>query len=285
MGRNLSREWGALLPWVGAFFIWFVLIQPMRVDEAARLSEQSRIRRERLKVTRAEREADALRARIRAALGEACRASADPAVLRQRMVAATKGLPIAPFSLSVTGGPAGGASIEAEGTRTAVLSLTSRLGDPSRGGFLRTAFVRDLGSRFAVGLTTGVFDSFPPGLWAEARECALEAITPAEAPMPDPSPSPRPISSLSSGRSTPAPGALSSPPDAALEQAPSPPFTLVGFLTSNGRPRVALRVGDEVRVVSVGERVAGWSCASIDQDDGAVFVSASGVRLTLKPTR
>jgi hypothetical protein len=56
----------------------------------------------------------------------------------------------------------------------------------------------------------------------------------------------------------------------------------VAFLISNGRSSVSVRIDDQVRVVSVGGQVDGWTCVSIDRDEGAVFVSPSGARLVLK---
>jgi hypothetical protein len=56
----------------------------------------------------------------------------------------------------------------------------------------------------------------------------------------------------------------------------------VAFLISKGKSRVSIRVRDEVRVVSVGDSVDGWKCASIDRDEGAVFTSPSGGRTVLK---
>jgi hypothetical protein len=63
---------------------------------------------------------------------------------------------------------------------------------------------------------------------------------------------------------------------------PPSPFTLVGFLRSEGKSRVSVRVGGEVRVISVGESVLGWTCVSIDRDEGAVFTSPEKPRLVLR---
>ena len=69
----------------------------------------------------------------------------------------------------------------------------------------------------------------------------------------------------------------------ALVSAPPPaPFALVAFLRSEGRSLVSLRVGEEIRVVAVGDAVDSWKCVSIDRDEGAVFTSPSGARLILK---
>ena len=62
-----------------------------------------------------------------------------------------------------------------------------------------------------------------------------------------------------------------------------PPFFLVGFLTSGGKVRVSVRLGDEVRVISEGDQIAGWRCLSIDRDEGAVFASGTGARAVLTP--
>jgi len=64
---------------------------------------------------------------------------------------------------------------------------------------------------------------------------------------------------------------------------PEPPFALVGFLSAEGRASVSLSVRSEVRVVTVGDTVEGWTCVSIDRDQGVMFTSASGGRLVLKP--
>ena len=78
------------------------------------------------------------------------------------------------------------------------------------------------------------------------------------------------------------PGDVAYPARVAIERAPVPPFTLVAFLISNGKNRVSIRVGDEVRVISVGDSVEGWKCVSIDRDEGAVFATPENARVVLK---
>lgn len=68
----------------------------------------------------------------------------------------------------------------------------------------------------------------------------------------------------------------------AIDQAPAPPFALVAFLVSAGKGRVSIRVRDEVRVIAPGDVVDGWTCVSIDRDDGAVFTSPLRGRVVLK---
>ena len=149
MRRGALRLEGiAALPWLAAGVLWFGLIVPMRAEQETLLGEQSRIRRDRVETDRSARETRVLGARAAAALGSACRASTDPAMLRQRAVAATAGLDLSPFTLSVTGGPAGGTLIETTGPRSDVQELLRRLGDPARGGFLRS--VDDPPDRFQV---------------------------------------------------------------------------------------------------------------------------------------
>jgi hypothetical protein len=281
--RRLSREAAALLPWIGAAFLWFGLIAPMRAGEESRLTQQSRTRRDRLKAERSLRETQAMRARIGGAIASACRASTDPATLRQRAVAATSGLSLAPFSLSVTGGAEGGASIEASGTRGAALELLKRLGDPARGGFLRSVTIKEKGERWSVSAITGVFESFPGGVISAPPVCAgVSDSGPGEAAPEVGKPS------LSLGRAPVRPLLPSARPgDAAtvmpaIEPAPAAPFALVAFLVSEGKTRVSIRVREEVRVISVGESVDGWKCLSIDRDEGVVFTSPSQERLILK---
>ncbi len=283
MKRRASRELLALLPWLAAVIVWVGLVSPMRADQENRLSQQSRIRRERAKAERGLREAQALRARIGRALATACRASSDPAALRQRVVAAAAGLPLSPFALTVTGGPEGGATVDASGGRGPALELLRRLGNPAGGGFLRAVSIRDKGGNLGISVTTGVFESFPAGLIPVPRPC-LGAPEPAPAEA-APSPAPvRPESRPASSR-RPAPvDAAAAPPAStpAIAAAPVPPFTLVGFLISKGKGRVSIRVRDEVRVISVGDSVEGWRCVSIDGDEGAVFTSPSGGRAVLR---
>ncbi len=283
MRRRLSPELAAVLPWLGAAFLWFGVIAPMRAGQETRLAQQGRIRQDRVKSDREVREMQSLGARIGRALGSACRASADPAALRQRAVAATRGLSLSPFSLSVSSGPDGGASVEAEGSRGDVQELLRRLGDPARGGFVRSVSVRDKGARWGVSLATGVLDSFPGSLLSTVPDCsavpdpgsAEASPTPLKSPVPTKPGPARPVMPVARG-SEPTPEA----PSQAL--APASPFTLVAFLMAEGKTRVSLRVGEDVRVVSVGDQVDGWTCVSIDRDEGATFTSPSGERVVLK---
>ena len=287
MKARLSREVAAILPWLGALILWFGVVSPLREEPGARLAEQSSVRRDRLRAERVLRDNEALRARVATALAPACRASGEAALLRQRAVAAASGLGLSPFSLSVTGGPGGGASVDATGSRQAVLEMAARLGDPALGGFLRTVSVRHVASGFVVSLTTGVLDAFPPGVLPVRPPCAI-AVGPSPEPEsfkpPDISPSRAPRAATP--RIVPRESGM-----AAIELAPTPtpaptlPFTLVGFLVSDGRSRLSVRLGGEIRVVGVGDSVAGWRCTSIDRDERAVFVSASGDQLILKASQ
>ncbi len=284
MKRRIGREVRALLPWLAAALVWFGLVAPMRADQENRLNQQSRVRRERLKAERGLRESQALRERIAEALAKVCRASPDPAALRQRTVAAATGLPLAPFALTVTGGPEGGATVEATASRNAARELLRRLGDPARGGFLRSVTIREKGGSSSVSATTGLFASFPAGILPAPAPCSGVADPAAASAEPEaPRAAPRPVSPAPRARPTPSPAPAPSIPAAgAAEPAPAPPFTLVAFLSAEGKARVSIRVRDEIRVVSVGEWVDGWKCASIDRDEGAVFTSPQG-RVVLKP--
>ena len=282
MKRRMGREVRAVLPWLAAALAWFGLVAPMRADQENRLNQQSRVRRERLKAERALRESQALRERIADALAKVCRASPDPAALRQRTVAAAAGLPLAPFALTVTGGPEGGATVEATASRNAARELLRRLGDPARGSFLRSVAIREKGGSLSVSATTGLFASFPAGILPAPAPCSGVADPAAASAEPEaPRAAPRPVSPAPRVRPTPPPAPVPSIP-AAAEPAPAPPFTLVAFLSAEGKARVSIRVRDEIRVVSVGESVDGWKCASIDRDEGAVFISPQG-RVVLKP--
>lgn len=278
--RALSRNALAALPWLGAALLWVFLVEPMRAERENRLVEQSQIRRDRLKADRTAREAGILRARVQTALGSSCRASTDPAAIRQRMVAATAGLDLAPFSLSVTGGPEGGAAIDTEGPRGSVEELLRRLGNTRQGGFLRSVALRSKGTFWGATATTGVIGALPRTLAAAAAECAG-----AKDPQQDPTPTPSATAPLpiAQPRRSPTSSRLEIPPPVFV---PAPeeaaPFALVAFLRSSGKSRVSVRVGSEVRVISVGDQVEGWTCVSIDRDEGAVFTSATKPRLVLK---
>jgi hypothetical protein len=278
---RLSREAAALLPWLAAALLWFSVITPMRAEEQGRLSERSRTRRERVKAELQIREATALRDRLGRALSSACASAPDPATLRQRAVLATAGLSLSSITLSVTGGAEGGALVEASGSRSSVIELTGRLGDPSRGGFLRSATLRDKGARWSVTAATGILEPVPADLLPAPPVCAAPDRAVQEAPVrqaPSPGPLPR------SGRARPAPLRPAASPSLAPvpDLPPASPFTLVAFLSSSGKSRVSLRVRDEVRVISTGESIDGWTCVSIDRDEGVVFQSAAGGRIVLK---
>jgi len=279
----LNPQVTTALPWLVAVLLWFGLITPMRSDQETLLGEQSRIRRERVANDRAARDAKALNARVGAALGPACRGSSDPAALRQRAVLATAGLNLSPFGLSVTGGAAGGALVEAEGPRADVQELLRRLGDPARGDFLRTVTVRQKGPRWGASAATGLVGAIPAGLLGAIPACGA-ATDPAPRPAGSESES-RPEVKPRPTRATPSPSARTSPALPIFVPAPEPPapFTLVGFLRAEGRNRVSLRVGTAVRIVSVGDQIEGWTCVSIDRDEGAVFTSPSAAPLVLKP--
>ena len=197
MKARASREALALLPWIVAAMVWLGFVSPMRADEEDRLSRQSRIRRDRVKAERGLREAQTARTRVASVLGNACRTSGDPAALRQRAVAATAGLPLSPFSLTVTGGPEGEAIIDASGPRGAVVELLRRLGDPSRGGYLRGASLREKDGGFVLSVTTGAFDASPGAIIAAPPACSgvsEPSASAAEAPR-EPAPARRPAPS------------------------------------------------------------------------------------------
>ena len=287
--RRAGPELQALLPWLAAGFLWFAVLPPLRSGEADRLSEQSAIRRDKVRAERALREALDIRTRMGAAFAGLCRASSDPAALRQRAVAATSGLPLSPLSLSVMGGGGGGASIEAAGARRAILILVERLGDPARGGFLRTVSLREKGALSLVSATTGVFDTLPPGLPAPSAvpSCGDDPDLP---PGPAAAEAPKAHRPASIGSRAPSPGLSGAPQtQPAIEVLPDasapPPFSLIAFVSSAGKTRVSLRAGDEVRFVGAGEQIAGWRCLRIDRDAGAEFVSPAGERVVLRALR
>ncbi len=284
MRRGALRPEGiAALPWLAAGVLWFGLIAPMRADQETLLGEQGRIRRDRVKTDRLVRETKSLGARAAAALGSACRASTDPAMLRQRVVAATARLELSPFALSVTGGPAGGALIEAEGPRSDVQELLRRLGDPSQGGFLRTVTVRQKGSRWNASVATGLVGPPPAGLLPPIPACgASPDVPPSEIPLESPGASPALPEDVRAARPSPPIPIL--PPVFVPAPEPSAPFTLVAFLHSDGKSRVSLRAGSEVRIVAAGDLLLGWTCVSIDRDEGAVFTSPEGERIVLQAT-
>lgn len=281
--RPKRRERGAILPWLLAGFAWFGLIGPMREDQTDRLSEQSRIRRDRIKADRGEKDNRARRGRVVAALKNACGASDDPVQLRERTVMAADGLSLTSFSLAVSGGPGAGTQVEAEGTREEVLQLVSRLGDPGRGSFLRNVALRNKGSRWSVTLTTGVLGPSAGSVAFGSRPCVIQ---PAPAARDEASereePAPRNPNPRLMKPSPPADVPEAAPPPLLPEPVAAPPFALVAFLSSGGERRVSLRVADEIRVVAVGDQVSGWKCLSVDRDEGAVFVSVSGERLVLR---
>jgi hypothetical protein len=251
----------------------------MRAEQEDLLTQQARVRRDRLNSDRAAKEAQALRTRIGTALGSACHASADPAALRQRTVAATSGLALSPVTLAVTGGPDGGALVDADGSRNAVLELVKRLGDPGRGGFLRLFTLREKGGRWSVSAATGVLQAFPGGIVGARPNCSdLPDPGAAEAARPVP-PAGRP--KLAATRSTPEVGEPPAPLPTPVAETP-PPLALVAFLRAEGKSRVSVRAAGQVRVIGVGDQIDGWTCISIDRDEGAVFMSPAKGRLVLK---
>ena len=285
MSRRLPDSVSALLPWAGAALLWFAVIEPLRAEQATRLSEQSQVRRSRVKAERTAREARALTTRIGAALAPACQASTEPADLRQRTVAATASLNLAPVSLAVTGGAEGGASIDAAGSREASRELLRRLGDPASGGFLRSVTIRGTAGRWNVSAASGLLRPFPAGIGPAAAACRSDPFPgsrPAETPE-TPSPPPR-TPRLPKEASAPISLPAETAPFLAGPEPPPPPFTLVAFIESEGQRRVSVRVGGVIRVVSVGDSIDGWSCVSIDRDEGAVFTSLTQGRLVLKGT-
>lgn len=278
--RRTAEIRGSVLPWAVAGLLWFGLIAPMRADQQGRLSRQSQVRRDRLHAEKARQETQELRSRVANALGRACRASSDPAALRQRTVAATAGLGLSPFSLSVTGGPGGGAQVDTAGGYGAVGELLKRLGNPAQGGFLRSATLRRRATGWALSLSTGVIEEVPATVLPSVPPCpALPDPGPLESAV-TPPPS-RPSSPVARPRLSPSPEAPAPPLEVA--PAPPPPFTLVAFLTKGGRTRASIAVGGVVRVVSPGDRVDEWTCVSIDRDQGVVFSSPSRGQLVLKP--
>ncbi|MEO8361556.1 MAG: hypothetical protein ABI672_16095 [Vicinamibacteria bacterium] len=276
MRRALSREAAAFVPWIIAGFVWFGWIGPMRVDQADRLLLQSQSRRDRLKADRASKIAATQKHRISTTLAATCRASADPAALRQRAVAASAGLPLSPLSLSVMGGAGGGATVDAEGSKGAILELLRRLGDPAHGGFLRTVALRERSGRWNVSSSTGVLDTVPRGLMTTVAPCDGGSDLPNIEPSPVPTPAP--IVRVMRPRPTPTPEVMLPAPEPTVE----PPFSLIGFLSSGGKVRVSIRARDQVRVVSAGDLVDGWRCVSVDRDEGAVFTAPGGERFVLK---
>jgi hypothetical protein len=282
MNRRLPDVVASFLPWFGAALMWVAVIEPLRAEKASRLSEQSHVRRSRVKAERTAREAQALTARMQAALAAACQASTEPAALRQRTVAATTSLNLAPVSLTVTGGADGGATIDAAGSRQASRELLRRLGDPASGAFLRSATIRGSDDRWSVSAVTGLLGPFPAGIGLASAPCGG---VPSSEPPPLETPTPPGRERGSPQRTTPP---LSLPtetaPQPALPEPTPPPFTLVAFIESEGKCRVSVQVRGQVRVVSVGERIDGWSCVSIDRDEGAVFTSLTQGRLVLKGT-
>ena len=286
--RRAAPEIQALLPWVASGFLWVLVLPPLRSDEAARLGEQSTLRRERVKADRAARDAQSLKARLSAALSHACRASSEPAALRQRTVAATAGLALSPLSLSVTGGSGGGATVEATATREAALALVQRLGDPARGGFLRSFSLREKGAVASVSVATGVLDFVPQGLPPEQGfpSCGedKEPLNPTPA-QPENALRPRSRANRTADPPSVTPPRIQPTPATSPEGSSAPPFTVLAFVSSENKTRVSIRSGGEIRIVSVGDQVDAWRCLSIDRDAGVAFVSASGERVTLRPSR
>ena len=279
---RLSPGAAAILPWMGVLLLWIGVIAPIASDQEGRLSKQSATRRDRLKAERAVRESAALKERLGRALESACRASSEPSALRQRAVFATSGLALSPFSLSVTGGAQGGAMVEASGSKGAALALVQRLGDPSRGGFLRSVTLKEKTGRWSASAVTGVLDVFPAELLKVPAPCAVASDPLVQEPEvgkpPKPTRVPVPVRAPSPREGVAAPEAAPTPvPPSA------PPFTLVAFLSAGPKTRVSIKVGEEVRVISVGDSVNGWTCLSIDRDEGAAFRSPANVRIVLNP--
>lgn len=283
MSRRLPEGLTALLPWVGAGLLWFGLIEPLRAEQGVRLSEQSQVRRSRVKAERTARDAQDLASRIDAAMAEACQASTEPADLRQRTVLATASLNLAPVTLAVTGGADGGATIDAAGSREASRELLRRLGDPASGGFLRSVTIRQRGEGWVVSAVSGLLRPFPAGIGPKASACGgAPYLKSPRVEKPESSSTPDPKPRLPKEAPAPVFRPVEPAPLPAVPEPTPPPFTLVAFIESEGTRRVSVRVGGEIRVVSVGDRIDGWSCISIDRDEGAVFTSLTQGRLVLK---
>ena len=264
--RKLVR---ALIPWAGAAAVW-LLVAPSASEDAERLARQSHLRRDRATADRASGQVEALKSRAVSALSSACRASSDAAALRQRAVAAAAGLDLRSFSLAVSGGAGGGATVDTVGSRAAIDTLVARLGDPARGGFLRSASVRTRESSFAATVTTGVINDFKVS-GGVVRPCAERDDSPKAGPSPSPAPTqpprPRPVRATPTIDPTPSVNATVEP----VAPEPATPFTLVGFVGTARSARVSVKLGDEIRIVGLGDSVAGWRCVAIVPPEGATF--------------
>jgi len=255
----------------------------MRTDQEGRFTQQRQVRRDRLKAETRLRDLGALRDRMARTLAAACPASADPAPLRQRTVAASAGLALSSFGLSV-GVSGAGAAVDAEGSARDVAELLRRLGDPSRGGFLRSVTGRLSRDRWSVSASTGTLNVFPKGLISTSNDCSFVREQASEevalAPPPPPRPS-RPSLPRPAVQPSPSPEG-STAAEGGVVEAPPPPFTLVGFVIAEGEVSVSIAVHGEVRVVAEGDQLEGWTCVSIDRDLGATFRSAAGGLLVLR---
>ena len=269
----MSRELTAALPWFAAGFMWFAVVVPFRASQETGLADQAQVRRERARADRALRASEAQKGRIATNLASACRASAAPADFRQRVVAATSQLELSPFSLSVT---SDGAAIETSGSRSTLFTLLARLGDPARGTYLRTISIRDRGGDTALSVSVALFAAAPGTILGSVPDCGAPVEPPPQAPDRAPE-GPVKIRPPAAGRPTPMP-----PPQPSTSLPPPPPFSLVGLLVADGKPRVSVRVGDQIKVLSVGDDVLGWRCVSIDPHEGATFVSSAGEKIVLK---
>lgn len=278
------RELTVLAPWLLAALVWFGLLAPLRADRDGLLRDQARIRRDRLRAEVKAKELEGVKARVSKAFEGACRAPGDPASLRRRLVVQSRGLPLSRFALAVSGP---GASIDAEGSATAVAELARAIGDPRQGLFLRSVSLTQRSGASALSAVVSPLPAAPPlkalptlGLCGEGPPVSVAVPTPAPSASPR---GPRRPAGAQAVRPSPPPA---TPPDLVPTPAPTPeapPFSVVAYLMSAGRSRVTVKFGGEVKLVSPGESLAGWRCVSIDRNDGAVFESPSGARVTLVP--
>jgi hypothetical protein len=269
------HELRALAAWLVAAAVWVALVSPIRAEREGRLDQQSGIRRERLHSTRAAHETSILQSRIDAAFAGACRVENDPSSIRQRAIAASRGLALEQFSLTVNPGPPAGTQVEAIGPRADLLTLARRVGRPENGGFLRNVALRERDGTWSLSATSGVIAG-DGRLAAGTRPCAAAA-------EPMPRPDATPVVAVPRSRPRPSPSATPIELVPTPEPEPPAPFVLVGLLRSEGRSRASIRVGSAVRVVSPGDVVEGWKCLSIDRDEGVVFEFQGGRRVVLRP--
>ena len=247
-----------------------------------RLGEQGRIRRDRMKADRSLAEMGLLRLPSRGGL-EFRRAVPPP--IRRRFDRARwlplRDCPCPPSRLSVTRRSGGGRGDRGGRARVRGHGITRRLGDPSAAASSDRC---PCATRSGGGLPPR-----PPVFFGPAGQpCGPAPPIPGSKVLLQGRDLAEPVAS-------PAPGDPSGPARSKAPELQAPrcprhrlsrprvrPSTWWPSCSRAARVASPSRLGDEVRVVSVGDRIEGWTCLSIDRDEGALFSRLPAQQIALR---